>query len=77
MTPVRLKGKPYGRTIMNDEHKNPNILVTPLPHAEFPPAPDGKQQGQRSRAEMAWLSEVSGGTVTAQGDPIQVVPTGG
>ena len=49
---------------MNDEQKNPNIPVTLLPHAELPPAPDW-------RAEVEWLSEVSGG-----GDPIQVVPTG-
>ena len=72
MAPVRLKGKPYGRTtIMNDEQKNPNIPFTLLPHAELTPAPDGKQQGQGSLG-LAELSKVSGG-----GDPIQVVPTGG
>lgn len=61
---------------MNDEHKNPNIPVTLLPHAELTPASDREQQGQRSRAGEAWLSEVSGGDVTAQGDPIQVIPSG-
>ena len=60
-----------GGTIMN-KHRNPNIPVTLLPHAELTPAPDREQQGQDSRVGEAWLSEIRGG-----GDPIQVVPTGG
>jgi hypothetical protein len=62
---------------MNDEYKNPNIPVTLLPHAELTPALDRKQQGQGSLLGLAELSKVSGGDATAQGDPIQVVPTGG
>lgn len=54
---------------MNDEHKKTDSPVTLRPHAKFPPASD--------RIGLADLSKVSGGGVTAQGDPIQVVPTGG